>query len=273
MKTPYFLILCFFLLASHVLQAQRFTFRGDTLNPRFYAGVGLFFPEVTTSLRVDSESGIGTDLSLEDDFKFDNRVTVFEVQAMVRGKRRSQFLLGFTRIYRNNEFLIDESFQFQDTVFEVGARADLQFDMDYYAFTWRYFIFEENRWNAGFSLGLRLAYFAAGIDATFNERAYARKSDVYAPAPMIGIHGAGYLTDRLLARYNLDFCQVSISGIDINVLETRASLEYFIHRNIGIGGAYSTHNYTVREVPLADDFQGRIIFEFSGFNLFLTARF
>lgn len=246
---------------------------GDSLNPRVYITTGLSFPNMTTSLRIDSKNGLGTDLGLEDDLSFDEAIATFSLQGIIRVKQRSQFVFGFTNMNRKTNYELDERIEIGDTVFDIGANLDMKFDVNYFSLTWRYSFFNKANWNAGLSFGLRAVQFVTKADAQINSREYGNTSSVVAPAALIGLHGSGYLTDRLLGRYSLEYIGLSIEGIDIAVLETKASLEYFILKNVGLGAAYSTTQYRVSEFPLSEDFQGRVIFDFSGANLFVTARF
>lgn len=246
---------------------------GDSLNPRVYANTGVFRPNLTTSLRIDSRSGLGTSVSLEDDFNFESSLSVFYAQAMVRAKQRSQFLLSYTNINRTSSLEIDQDITIADTTFYLGAELNLRFDVNYYAFTWRYAFFNKANWNAGLSVGLRAAEFKFEADAVANGAGYGVSESVIAPAILFGLHGSGYLTERLLGRYSFEFFSLDVDGFDVNVLETRASLEYFIIENVGLGVAYSTSSYRVGDFPLNNNLDGRVLFEFSGVNLFLSARF
>jgi hypothetical protein len=90
---------------------------------------------------------------------------------------------------------------------------------------------------------------------------------------LVGIHGSGYITDRFLARYSMEYFQLSVEGIKIVVLENKFSLDYYIIRNLGIGVGYSTSIYNVKEIPFDSDFKGRVRFGFAGFQAQLSARF
>ncbi len=243
------------------------------INPKFYISAGAYFPEITTTIRVDSESGLGTEIGLENDFKLNNNLSVFQVEGMVRLKEKSQLVLGYTNMKRGNSFQFDQDVNFGDTTFYAGANAELNFDVYYYALTWRYSFFNKPNWNAGLSLGARVMQFKARLDAAINSKEYSQSFSVAAPALLVGVHGAAYLTPNLLGRYSLEYFQVSFSGIDINIIETDVSLQYFFLDNLSIGGGYSTNSYKVNEVPLSDNFSGKVLFAFSGFNLFLSARF
>lgn len=254
--------------------SQSYMGNDSTLHvPRFYVSVGGYFPEITTTIRVDSKLGLGTEIGLENDFKLDNRIGVFQVEGILRLKEKSQLAFGFTNLNRGNNFQIEEDISFGDTTFYAGADAALNFDVYYYALTWRYSFFNKPNWNAGLSLGMRVMNFKASLDANVNSRSYDQSFSVAAPALLVGVHGGAYLTPRLLGRYSLEYFQVSFSGIDINIIETDVALQYFFLENVSIGGGYSTNSYKVNEVPLNDSFSGKVLFDFSGFNLFVTARF
>jgi hypothetical protein len=241
-------------------------------NPRIYLSAGSYFPSVSTTLRLDTKSGFGTVIGLEDDVKLLSEMTVFKTDAVVRVKRRSQFAFSFTSLLRNKETSLEEDIDILDTTFYVNAKVKMYFDTYYYALSWRYSLYEKTNWNAGFSVGLRYIVFKTGIDAQLNNNSYGTSASFGAPALLIGVHGSGYMHPRLLARYSLEYFQASIADIDIQVLESNVSVEYFIHKNVGIGGAYSTNGYSVREIPFSN-VKGKVNFSFGGFNLFLTARF
>lgn len=242
-------------------------------NPRIYLGVGGYSVDLQTRLRLDSDIGLGTEISLEDDLKLLNEGFVFRADAIARVKRRSQFAFSYTSILRRRNKEIDQDISFLDTTFYVGADIKFFFDTYYYALSWRYSLLEKPNWNAGFSVGLRVIQFKTGMEATINGNEYGEETSVAAPAILLGLHGSAYLTPRLLGRYSFEYFQLSIDDINIRILETRASLEYFIIKNVGLGVAYSTNEYLVKDIPFNNDFKGRVTFDFGGFSVLASARF
>lgn len=267
-------IIMVLVIFSSTISAQDYLSRDSVVrSPWIYAETGFYFPSITTRLRIDSEKGPGTDIGLEDDVKLESNLSVFRASGLFSLKGKSQILVSFTSMVRGREFKLEEDIRFGDTVFYVGAQAQLRFDVNYYAATWRYSVFDELNWNAGFSVGLRAVQFITRFEAEVNANSYSESASVIAPALLVGLHGSGYLTPRLLARYSLEGFYVDIQGISIYVTESNASLQYFFTPNIGVGGAFSNNLYRVRDIPLSDKFDGRVVFAFGGFNLFLSARF
>ena len=267
-------VLVFFFLLSILYEgfSQSVWTRDSTIfNPRIYLSAGAYFPTVSTRLRIDGDV-LGTELSLEDDLRLLEDMQVFKADVLIRVSDRSQFLVSFTSLLRSQSFDVNESITVNDNTFDLGAEVDFSFDTYYSAITWRYSLLNETNWNAGFSAGLRYVYFDTKFGGSINGEFTEVAEGIGAPALLVGLHGSAYLTPRLLGRYSFEWLGLSVADISINIIETDASLEYFIGKNWGLGVAFSTNEYIVRDIPFSD-FNGRISFTFGGANLFATARF
>jgi hypothetical protein len=246
---------------------------GDSINPRFYLWTGAYYPNMNTSLRIDSKLGLGTEIGLEDDLNLSEELGVFRLDGLMRLTENSQLAVMYTGIKRNRSVVLDKDIKFGDTIFNVNSRADYKFNVDYLGATYRYNFFNEKNWNAGLSGGLRAVFINTSLYARLNTKFFGRESSFTAPAVLFGVHGSAYLTPRLLARYSLEIFYLKINDIRINIVESNASVHYFIFKNVGLGLAYSTNNYRLTNVPLWGDSEGKINFEFGGMNLYLTSRF
>lgn len=245
---------------------------GDSINPRVYVAAGYYFPSINTSLRIDGRRGLGTEIGLED-LGLEEDKSVFKLGGIVQVSPKSQLAISYTSINRNARAILERDITIGETTFEAGSGLGFKFNVNYYALTWRYSFFNEKNWNAGLSLGARAVSINTGFNAQINNRSKIENTSVTAPTILFGVHGGAYLTPKLLARYSLEYFYLSVNGIDINVVESNASVEYFFFKKFGLGLAYSTNDYLVRDVPLGEDFNGKIDFNFGGFNLFLSGRF
>lgn len=265
--------ICFYLFSTNSILAQSYgTVEGDSINPKVYLTAGYYFPTINTSLRIDSRFGLGTEIGLEN-LGLDESKSVFRLGGVIRVSPKSQLAIGYTNINRDNKVTLLNDVEIGETTFEAGSGVGIKFNVDYYALTWRYSFFNQKNWNAGLSVGARAVSINTGFKALLNQNTLEESTSVTAPAILFGVHGSAYLTPKLLARYSLEVFYLSVNGIDISVIESNAAVHYFIFKNIGLGLAYSTNDYRVRDVPLGDDFNGKIDFNFGGLNLFLTARF
>ena len=276
-----YIFLCFtisvYLCSNSTILAQSYTTaEGDSINPRAYITLGYYSPNINTSLRLDGILGLGTEIGLED-LGLEEDKSVFRLDGVIRVSPRSQLAIAYTAINRKSISTLERDVVVGDNTFLQGSGVGLKFNVDYFALTWRYSFFNEKNWNAGVSLGARAVSINTGFGAQLTANAgqgfsYSESASVTAPALLIGIHGSGYLTPKLLARYSLEYFQLSVSGIDISVIESNFSVQYFIWRNLGLGLAYSTNDYQVKDIPIGN-FDGQFDFNFGGLNLFLSARF
>jgi hypothetical protein len=254
--------------------SQSYTSReGDSINPRFYISAGLYYPNMNTTLRVDSKVGIGTEISLEDDLNLSEDLGVFRIDGMVRLTENSQLSMTYTGIKRDRSVILEKDIKFGDTLFKVGSNVSYEFNVDYLGATYRYNFFNEQNWNAGLSGGARAVFLNTSIKGQLNNLQFAEEAKFTAPAILFGVHGSAYLTPRLLARYSLEIFYLKVSDIRINIIESNASVHYFISKHLGLGLAYSTNNYRLTNLPLWGDSEGKVNFEFGGLDVFLTSRF
>lgn len=266
-------MLLFLLLVPIGLHAQDYVDKeGELQTPRVYVTAGSFIPELTTSLRVDSKLGLGTELNLEDLFRLESQMAVFRGGGLVRLSKRSHIAASFTTIRRSNTISLETDLDFGDTTFSAGALATLRFDVNYFSATYRYSLFEKPNWNAGLSAGLRFVQFNTSLDAKFNQEQFSESAKIGAPAVLFGLHGSAYLTPRLLGRYSWDYFYLEVAGMNLRVVETNVNLQYFITKKLGLGAGYAGSNYKVREIPLSDSFRGEVTFAFEGFTLFASFR-
>lgn len=267
------LLLVCVLLTGFSTLAQTYQSReGDSINPRVYAKLGYYYPNLNTSLRVDGQR-LGTELGLEDDLNLDEDLGVFRADVFVRLSKNSTLVGSYTSIRRDRDISLKEDIEFGDIVFEEGSGVNFYFDADYIAATYRYSFFNELNWSAGASIGVRGVFINTGIEARLNDRMTTADRDFLAPAILLGVHGSAYLTPRLMARYSLEGLYLEISGAKINIIESNASVTWFFSKPVGVGLGYSTNNYRVTNIPFGEDFEGKVNFSFGGLNLFFEARF
>lgn len=270
---PATLLLFVLFASSFVGYSQSYADRqGDSINPRFYVKAGFYYPNLTTSLRVDGQL-LGTEIGLEDDIGLSEDLGVFRADVYFRLSKNSNIVATYTKIDRKRSLVLENDIQFEDLIFEAGSGVNFNFDVDYVAATYRYSFFNELNWSAGASAGLRGVFINTGIEGRLNNIVRSAEESFVAPALLLGVHGSAYLTPRLLAQYSLEFFWLEIQGIKINILESNAALTWFFTKNVGLGLAHSTNNYRVDEIPFSDRFTGKVRFNFGGLNAFLAARF
>lgn len=69
MKKKYilFTLTALLLVVSEKAESQSYRQKDSISSPRIYINAGIYFPQITTNFRIDSDLGLGTEISLEDD--------------------------------------------------------------------------------------------------------------------------------------------------------------------------------------------------------------
>ena len=130
LKTVFLLLITF--LICDIGWSQSYTDReGDSINPKFYVWAGLFYPNMNTSLRVDSALGIGTEIGLENDLDLQEELGVFRLDGLVQLTENSQLAVTYTSMNREKRFTLQKNIEFGKTLFQEGSNVGYNFNVDY----------------------------------------------------------------------------------------------------------------------------------------------
>ncbi len=274
MKHKYLLL--FFTFISSQLFAQDST----DFKHNYYISSGIYFPDVVTEVRIDSKRfGLGTVLSLENSFDFAEKPTLFRVDGYGRISKRSAFTASFFVMNRNSSKTLEREFNvkvgdFIDTTFVKGATINSSLDNNFIGLTYHYDAFRRPMMNAGFDVGARLTSFKMNFSfKPFNGEEKSYQESLIIPVLLIGLHTNGYLTPRLRGGYKFEFFRLNIDGIKGSVYDSKIMLEYYFIKNLALGVSYNSIAYNLDEFPLSENFTGKIKFQISGMECYLSARF
>lgn len=172
----------------------------------------------------------------------------------------------------------DESLDFVDLRF-VGY-YDSTFKVDYYGLEYRYSLINNNRVNAGFSVGVSTFDFSVGIEGDAYLIAeipsnpiveyHAATADIIAPVPSIGMFIEYAVTRKLILSSQLQYVDLSISGYDGRFMDIQLTADWFFTRHFGIGGGLASTDISV---TYTGDDPYRIDFRYSGVLLHLRGSF
>lgn len=270
------LILLFALLLSNNINAQDTT-SSDTkkhFKNQYYITMGAYRPTVSTTLQVNGAKGPGVILSLEDNLGFSEHPWLYRADATANFTKRSGVTMTFVQLNRKQDWEADRDVTIFDTTFSAGAKLGIYFNTMFIAASYKYAVFSNPTWEAGLSVGIRFLQVKTGVNfESENFSDYAESVTVPAPVPVYGIFGSAFLTERLRTKYNFDYFTLEVSGIRGGVLDNRFALEYYFIKNLGLGANVSFLSYQIEEMPLAEDFDGKIKYSMNGFSFYLTAKF
>ena len=235
----------------------------------FDFSLGGFLVDLNTTAAIGGTGGLGSVLRLEDILGLDESQKLLRLGFRWDFARKHSIGVTWFSISRASSGLFDESVDFLDLRF-VGFFESI-FDVDYYGLEYRYSLINNNRVNAGFSVGVSTFDFSVGIEGDAYLIAeipsnpiveyHAATADIIAPVPSIGMFIEYAVTRRLILSSQLQYVDLSISGYDGRYMDIQFTADWFFTRHFGIGGGIASTDISV---TYTGDDPYRIDFRYSG---------
>jgi len=243
------------------------------VSPKLYVNAGVYFPESTTTFRVDGQNGLGTLIFVEEFLHMERHPLVFTANLIYKASRRSIISARYFYYHATGEFKISEDLTIRDTVINVGAYLKSDWTNNYFGLNYNYAIFSKKEWSAGLSLGLRASMLKIKLEYGTNTKSGEYKTSLPLPIALWGLFVEGYMAPRLRGSYSFEMFRLSMGGIGGLVYENRFGLEYYFLKNLGAGISYNQILYRINEIPFNDRFDGNVSYSLNGLQLNLHARF
>ncbi len=242
----------------------------NQLYERFTIGVGFFGSFFDTSLRLGSEEGSGTEISLEDDLGFDTKKFDFRTNGFVRLGRRHRISFGYFALSRNSSKVLDEEIEFGDEIFPVDAEVNADFKTEFALLGYSFSFLAREKVEVGVGLGLSAMFTKVGIEAVGSVsdedfEAVEERTTATFPVATLGLDASWAPLSRMVVRGSIGGLYVKVSGITASVGNADAGVEYFFTRGFGAGVGYA---YTKLQVEESEDPPLKISYRYSGLLLY-----
>jgi hypothetical protein len=244
---------------------------------KFHILTGGLFSDIDGSVIANNKViGVGTKLDFEDNLKLDKYITTYRVGAIFDLNDKSSFSANFFVINRKSNIILTDTIEFGDYKFDPNANFDFEMDFTYFGLNYTYNFVSKPQFKTGATAGIRLfnIKFMGTGNVTTNNQTTTKTSDekVLAPGVLIGLNSSVYFLPRLLNRSSIEYFHVKINPITASLFEAKLGLEYYVHRNIGIGLMAFVNVIKIRS-DSEEDFNGEVNYSFKGLSLYLVARF
>lgn len=234
--------------------------------------VGSFITDRDSNARLDSESGEGTDLNLEDDLGLDSSMSVARVGGYLWLGRRHRLDVAYFDMSRDASRVIDETIEFGDEVFQINTTIESEQDLSILKADYTFAALARDRGYLGIVAGLYIADMAM----TLSERTLGayESEDVTAPLPLFGLRGDYAITDRITLRGALQWFGFDTGDIDGRLTDFYVGADYGLGRNkrMAIGLAYDRVSMNIGAED-DDGFDGRLDWGYDGLLLYFKADF
>jgi len=250
----------------------------QNLDDKVWLEAAFYWPKVDSTVQVSSVNNpnVGTEVDFEDDLNLDKGEALPSFAVGWRFSNRWRLVGEYYKLGRSGETTLARDIVFDDVTYHASATIMSEFDSSVYRASIGYSFVRKPNAELGASLGVHATDFAVGLEgqATVGNAAasaQARRKEVLAPLPTIGLYGSYEIAPRVQLGGNVDFLSLSLGDYDGRLVNAEASVTYRALKNFGVGVAYRYVDYRLDvEKP---EYTGRLTYEFSGPVVFLIAGF
>jgi hypothetical protein len=233
---------------------------------KFGLAVGGFAFASDTEFRVDSSTGIGTVVDVEETLGLDSQLGTYRIGLMYRpgNSRRHQFELQYFDSSRDGNKTLAEDIQIGDKFFPAGTRVASEFDLRFINVDYAYAFLQDDRVRLAGSVGLHVTEARLKVDSS--ELRISEDESFIAPLPTIGIRAEIVLTPKWQFKTGLDLLYLEYKGFAGVLTDAYIGVEYLPFSNFGFGLGFNGLRYRVEgDGSTADlDLKGELQFDLDG---------
>jgi hypothetical protein len=249
--------------AARAQDGRMFGERGSVL-------FGVFVTEPNTSARLDSASGIGTDIDLENDLGLDTSKTVARLSWYFWLSERHRMDFSVFQYSRDASRVIDKTIDFGDETFEVDTVVSTTADVSVFKAAYTFAPVVRRRGDFGITAGLYTAQVDLGLADRQTEIEESR--GLTAPLPVFGVRGRYAITPRLSFGGSIELFSIETSDAGGRLSDSYLGVDYTFNDRIGIGVAYNRVSMNI-DAEEASGFQGQLDWGYDGYMLYLKLDF
>ena len=207
-----------------------------------------------TTIRIDPDSGEGTEFSPGDDLGVGSTTLQPRLALRWRPGRKHELEGGYQWAKRSGETVLRDTIVFRDTAYSAGLRVSSTSGTSQMFLNYRYAFKADDRTQIGAALGLGLIFLRQEITATAGATTggpdtaivqYSRKGDINGPTGSIGGYGRFRLGERWYLESDLRAIYLKIDNIKAGVIEAGLAGRYFLSSKVGLELGYNLGFYQI----------------------------
>jgi len=223
------------------VQAKKYEYFGA----RFKIGIGAFFSDSSTDIRLDSAALGGTTFSFENDLGLDKTKVAGQLGFQWHISRRSNIILSAFRLHRsgtaNSRIAItipdpDDP----DTSITIAANVEVDSLMNTDVTFLSYGFSIINRENAEFGvrIGFHVTDIKVGLSVPSNPSIGDTSESVTAPLPTIGFFGGYQVGKRIQIGGDVGWFDITLGDFKGKITDAVFGFQYQLSKLLGLGASY-----------------------------------
>jgi len=248
----------------------------NLLTDPFYLALGTYIVETDTDVRLDGESGQGTDVDWEKTFGSGD-VTRFRFDGQWRFADRHKVRFMWFDSSRDSSSTLEEEIDWGDATFPVSARVKAEFSFAVYELAYEYAFLRSENYEVSGSFGLHYTELDLELSAKAESSGGTLDADIResgsvgAPLPVIGLRGLWALPYNLWIDAQAQYFALSIDEYDGSLTDLRLMVNWQPKTWLGIGIGYN--QFTVDVDVEKNRFDGSLDWTYEGPMIFYSASF
>jgi hypothetical protein len=231
---------------------------------------GAFVTDRNSSVRLDSASGAGTDINIEDDLGFDPTITVARVDGHFWLNERHRLDVTYFNLDRSApERRIDETIVFGDKTYAVNTNVSGEQNFRIVKFDYTYAFLVPDRGFLGLTAGLYVSQSKYTLRAT---AANTESEDLTAPLPVLGLRGDFAVTDRITLGGAWQWFGFASDNVDGHLTDFYVGADYRFTDRFAAGLAYNRVSASLGASE-SRGFEGRLSWIYDGMMLYAKLDF
>jgi len=243
---------------------------GVKAQERERAGIvlGAFLTHRDSETRLDSDSGLGTDIDLEGDLGLKSTIDVARFGGYVWFKKRQRFDFSYFDLSRSASRRIDKTIVFGDQTFNIDTVISSDESVSITKADYTFAPISRDRGFLGVTGGLYVGQLKYRISEPSAGRIESK--GLTAPLPVVGFRGEYEITDRITVGGASQWFSIDTGDASGRLHDIYIGGDYRFGKRIGVGLAYNTVSMNIK----ADDgggFIGRLDWGYDGWLLYIKA--
>ena len=232
--------------------------------------LGAFVTDRDTSTRLDSASGEGTDLDLEEDLGLESSMSVARIAGYYWLTPRHRLDAGYFDLSRSAANPIQETIRFGDRTFEIDTFIETKNDVSILKADYTFAALAREHGYLGITGGLYVAEMTMTLSAP--RLGSSESEDLTAPLPVVGLRGDYAITDRLTLRGAAQWFALETDDVGGTLRDIYVGADYGLGKRMARGLAYNevAMGITANE---AYGFQGSVDWSYDGLLLYFKLGF
>lgn len=248
----------------------------QALDERLWLELSGFYPRIDTVLTLSRPGQPGTPINLEEDLALDESQALPAFNAGWRIGDRWVLQGEFYALDRAGSQSIGRDIVFDGATFPIGVTVDSKMRSDVYRVTLGYSFIKNDRSELGAAIGLHATDFELELNGQAQigpgvRQFVARRRDVVAPMPTLGVYGTYEATPKVVLNGRVDYLSLDVGDYGGGITNAQLSAAYRFTPAFSGGLAY---RYVAYDLDIEKtEYTADIDYDFSGPSIFLRYSF